>query len=313
MTVAEAGIVGPGRIGLSLAAALQDSAEFDGVWVAGRRPGRPEFLEGRDEIGYAAADRWLREPPDRPSGDLVLIFCVPDDAIREVAGEWGRGLAGAGLLPSGPRGEASAAGPTVRAALHTSGSRPASDLEPLGEETGGAGPAVGCLHPLCAVARPDPGAFRGVTFGIEGDDAAADLAAEIAAAVGGRSLRVAPGRKARYHAGAVLASNLLVTCLSAGVEQVRQATGGAASVSDLMPLAHSALQQVDRHGPAAGLTGPVVRGDAGTVRAHLEALDPSARALYASLTEELLRQAEVEPDVRRAVEELLAGDGGPSA
>ncbi len=304
MTAAEAGVVGAGRIGLSLAAALEASGEFDEVWVAGRRLGRPDFLEGREEIAYGALQHWVRTLPQRPSDELLLFFCVPDDAISDAARSWGRGLSEAGLLPpDGSEGP----GPDLRAAFHTSGSRPASDLAPLGEAASGEVPPVASLHPLCAVARPDPDAFRGVSFGVEGEEEAADLAAGIASIIGRRALRVATGEKGRYHAGAVLAANLLVTCLGAGLGQVREATGGDASADDLLPLARSALDQVERHGPAAGLTGPLVRGDSGTVRAHLEALDPAARSLYAGLTEELLRQSEVEPAARRSVEEMIAG------
>lgn len=310
MTAAEAGVVGAGRIGLSLAAALEASGEYERVWVAGRRPGRPDFLQGREAVGYGVLEDRVRELTARPPDGLLLFFCVPDGAIPGAARSWGRGLAEAGVLPPG---RSNAAGPALRAAFHTSGSRPASDLAPLGEAAGGEAPPVASLHPLCAVARPDPAAFSGVTFGVEGEEEAAELAAGIASTIGRRALRVGPGEKARYHAGAVLASNLLVACMGAGLGQVREASGGAASADDLLPLARSALAQVERHGPAAGLTGPVVRGDAETVRSHLEALDPAASSLYASLTEELLRQADVEPSVRRAIEEMLAGAGGSSA
>ena len=309
MTAAEAGVVGAGRIGLSLAAALEAAGDVDRVWVAGRRPGRPDFLRDRPEIAYGVLEHWVRELSARPSDQLLLFFCVPDDALPEAARSWGRGLAEAGLLPPD---RSAASGPRLRAAFHTSGTRPASDLAALGEAADGRAPPAASLHPLCAVARPDPDAFRGVAFGVEGDREAAELAARIASSIGRRALRVATGEKGRYHAGAVLASNLLVACLGAGLEQVRGATGGEASADDVLPLARSALEQVERHGPAAGLTGPVVRGDAGTVRAHLEALDPPARGLYAGLTAELLRQAEVEPDVRRAVEEMIAGGEAPA-
>jgi len=304
VSAAEAGVVGPGRVGLSLAAALEESGDFGTVWVAGRRPERPAFLRDRNTVEYGVLDRWVRELPDRTAGELVLFFCVPDASIRETARSWGRGLAEAGILPTG---DGDAPGPELLAALHTSGSRPASDLSELGEAAGGGGPPLASMHPLCAVARPDAGAFRGVTFGVEGEERAVEVAAAVAETVGRRWLRVSTGEKARYHAGAVLASNLLVACLASGLEQVGEATGGEASVGDLLPLARSALEQVERHGLADGLTGPVARGETGTVAAHLEALDPAARSLYAHLTEELLRRTEVEPSVRRAVEETLGG------
>lgn len=306
MTAPEVGVVGAGRVGLSLAAAMEDSGAFGGVWVAGRRPERPEFLGDRPEVEYGLPDRWFRELPARSADELLLLFCVPDGAIRGAARDWGRGLSEAGLLPAGPGGGPES-GPRLRAAFHTSGGRPAADLEALGRAAGGRPPPVATLHPLCAVARPDPRAFRGVTFGVAGDDGAAELAADVAGVVGRRALRVSPGREALYHAGAVFASNLLVACLGAGLRQLREATGGDASVRDLLPLARSALEQVERHGVSGGVTGPLVRGDPETVEGHLEALDPSARALYASLTEELLRQAEVDPSVRRAMAEMLEG------
>lgn len=305
MNAAQAGVVGAGRVGLSLAAALDDSGDFGAVWVAGRRPERPEFLRDREGVEYGVRDHWIRELPGRSAAELVLFFCVPDGSIRETARSWGRGLADAGILRAG---DGDAAGPELRAALHTSGSRPASDLAPLRETVAGGAPPVASMHPLCAVARPDAEAFRGVTFGVEGEAPAVELAAAVAESIGRRALRVPAAEKGRYHAGAVLASNLLVACLGAGLDQLREATGGEASVDDLLPLARSALEQVERHGLAGGLTGPVARGETATVAAHLEALDPSARSLYASLTEELLRRVEVEPSVRRAVEETLAGD-----
>lgn len=311
MTGAEAGVVGSGRVGLSLAAALRDSGAFDEVWVAGRRVERPQFLRGREGVGYGVRDRWLRELPDRPTEELFLFFCVPDGAVADAARHWGRGLAAAGILDD----TGTDPGPTLRAAFHTSGLRPASELAPLADAAGGDGPPVASLHPLCAVARPDTGAFRGVTFGVEGEEAAVEIAVEIAETLGRRALRVSSDGKARYHAGAVFASNFVAACIGAGFRQLEEATGGEASADDLLPLARSAVEQVARHGPEEGTTGPVLRGDIGTVEAHLGALDPATRSLYASLTAELLRREEVSPRVRRAVGEMLesisAPDGDP--
>lgn len=320
MTGAEAGVVGPGRVGLSLAAALRESGAVQRVWVSGRRSERPGFLRGRGEIQYGVRERWTRELPGREADELLLFFCVPDGEIPAAARDWGRALSDAGVL-----GADSGSAPTLRAAFHTSGLRPASDLEPLAEAAGPGPPPFASLHPLCAVARPDREAFRGVTFGVEGDREAVEVATGLAEALGRRAVRVSPDAKARYHAGAVIASNFVAACVGAGLREVEEATRGEADADDLLPLARSALEQVARHGPNAGKTGPVVRGDTGTVAAHLEALDPSARSLYASLTTELLRREDVPPGVRRAVEQMLAstsargpgpsggGSGGPAS
>lgn len=302
MTAVEAGVVGAGRVGQSLAAALAESDRYGTVWTAGRRVEEPAFLRDRPEVAYGVLDRWARELPTHGSERLHLFFCVPDRALGDAARSWAAALDGAGLLPDGP-GEAQ--GPVLRAAFHTSGSRPASALSPLSEAGGGRGPGLASLHPLCAVPAPDPEAFRGVTFGVEGESDAVEEASELARRIGRRAVRVDPGEKGRYHAGAVLASNLLVACFGAGLRQLRDATAGGASAADLLPLARSALAGVERRGPADGLTGPVVRGDLETVARHLEALDPCARSLYACLTSELLRQADLEPSLRRAAEELL--------
>ncbi|MFB6240513.1 MAG: DUF2520 domain-containing protein [Gemmatimonadota bacterium] len=300
MTAAEAGVVGAGRIGLSLAAALEDTGRFDRVWVAGRRAERPAFLRDRDGVGYGVRDGWTRELPTRPAERLTLFFCVPDRSIGEAAEAWGRELARAGMLAGG------SPGPTLHAVFHTSGSRPASDLEPLAREAEDHEPGLAALHPLCAVAGPDPEAFRDVTFGVEGTRAGVEAAREVAEAVGRRAIRVPAEGKARYHAGAVFASNLLAACIGAGLRQLRSVSPDEVGADDLLPLARSALEQIDRHGLAAGTTGPVVRGDVATVESHLEALDPAARSVYASLTAELLTHADVPPDVRRAVEDALS-------
>lgn len=302
MTAAEAGVVGAGRIGLSLAAALERSGRFGRVWVAGRRAERPTFLRNRDGIGYGVRDGWTRELPGHATERLYLFFCLPDRSIGEAARSWGGGLARVGILAGDEPG------PALRAAFHTSGGRPASDLGPLTAEVSDREPALASLHPLCAVARPDPDAFRGVTFGVEGDPEGVEAATAVAETVGRRAVRVPSDAKARYHAGAVFASNLLAACLGTGLRQVRNVAGDEVSLDDLLPLARSALEQVDRHGLAEGATGPLVRGDVATVEGHLQALDPSALRVYASLTAELLSHADVPPGVRRAVEDALSDD-----
>lgn len=302
MTATEAGVVGAGRIGLSLAAALEETGRFERVWVAGRRAERPGFLRERDAIGYGVRDGWIRELPTYAAERLYLFFCVPDRSIGEAARSWGDGLARSGLLA----GDESGAG--LQAAFHTSGSRPASDLAPVARDGTGSGPALASLHPLCAVARPDAEAFRGVTFGIEGTPAGVEAAREVAEMVGRRAIRVPTEGKDRYHAGAVFASNLLAACLGAGLRQLRSASADEVTADDLVPLARSALEEIGRHGLDGGITGPVVRGDLETVASHLEALDPAARSLYASLTAELLSRADVPPDVRGAVEDALSDD-----
>jgi predicted short-subunit dehydrogenase-like oxidoreductase (DUF2520 family) len=246
-------IVGRGRVGRSLAAALAD----------GRVARRADVL-GREPRGPAPG---------------TLIFCVPDDALEEAACAWADAL--------GPASEARATEelPAARVALHTSGVHAASALEPLR----GAGYALAAWHPLTVVDRPDPEALLGVTWGLEGDESAMARAGSLSADLDGRVLHVAPDEHARYHAAAVFASNLLVACLSAAAAELSEAVEEEADVTDLLPLARAALEAVGREGLRGGLTGPVARGDAGTVRRHLQALDGRRRELYRELARELVQ------------------------
>ena len=302
-------VVGPGRVGLSLAAALADSVPLVSVEVRGRSDERPSFLRGRPAIASGRGPLGALEPGTR------LVFTVPDDALAETVREWaeawraaGHGMSAGHEASAAPAREDAPRAAEPPVALHTSGVHPASVLAPLGE----LGASVAAWHPLTAVARPDARALRGVTWGLEGDERARAVAARLTRALDGRTLPVAPGEHARYHAAAVFASNFLVACLGAAAAELGAALepGASAGLGDLLPLARAALAQVEREGPEAGLTGPVARGDPGTVRAHLEALSPERRSLYRGLARELLRLAAPGLAPERAAELAEALDAG---
>lgn len=171
------------------------------------------------------------------SGDRVVLLCVPDDAITAAA---------ARIEP----------GPLLG---HCSG---ASGLDVLGQRPGFS------LHPLMTV-TPAGADFRGVVAAVDGSSPAALAVAEsLAAAAGLRPVRVAAQDRVAYHAAASIAANYLVTVEAAAAELL--ATAGLDRAA-LLPLARAALENWGRLGPAA-LTGPVARGDAGTVARHRAAV-----------------------------------------
>ena len=92
--------------------------------------------------------------------------------------------------------------------------------------------------------------------------------------------------RTRYHAAAVVASNHLVALLG---QVERLAASCDVPFEAFAPLAIASLQNVFHHGPAAALTGPVARGDLGTVEGHLRELDPAERDAYRSLAREAAR------------------------
>lgn len=307
-------VVGPGRVGLSLAADLAGAGLLDRLLVVGPRPDAPPFLrrhapgalyafpapgrepgpEARPSGAPAGADALalLGETPRNRPSEAALLFAVPDGAVAAAAAAWASALERANL-------------PAPGVALHTSGLLPAAELAPLA----GVGASVGSWHPLVALAGPRLGAFRGLTVGVEGEPAAVALGERIADAVGARPVRVRGGEKARWHAAAVLASNCLLACLSAAAREASAASDGGAEIDDLLPLARSALDEVADHGLTEGLTGPVARGDAAAVARHLDALDPGAAALYRPLAVELLRLAapRLDAEAARALRAALGG------
>jgi predicted short-subunit dehydrogenase-like oxidoreductase (DUF2520 family) len=204
---------------------------------------------GAGRVGSAVSAR-LRErgvAVDAEDPDVVLL-CVPDTAIAEVARQ----------LPSG------------RAWMgHVSGATPLAALEPH--------ECRFSLHPLQTFDRSgDPSQFDGAWAALSGDgDEALAIARELAQLLGLQPFELADGDRTLYHAGAVFASNYLVTLQRAAVKLGVPAEG-------LVPLMRGTID----HG--FELTGPIARGDWATVEAHKEeirAKRPELEQLYDTLSE----------------------------
>jgi predicted short-subunit dehydrogenase-like oxidoreductase (DUF2520 family) len=112
--------------------------------------------------------------------------------------------------------------------------------------------------------------FIGAGAAVAGSSAETlDLARGLAARVGTRPIEIAPGDRAAYHAAASIASNFLIT-LEAAAERLA-ATAGVER-ADLVPLVRATVENWARLGAERALTGPVARGDEGTVAAQREAV-----------------------------------------
>ena len=138
------------------------------------------------------------------------------------------------------------------------------------------------------------------------------LCERLAGDLGARPFRLPDERKPLYHAAAVFASNYVVAVLALAEDLFRLA--GLEDPAPLaMPLVRSSVDNVERLGPAVALTGPAVRGDAGTVESNLEALRiaaPEAVAPYVVLARAALdlaeRSGQLDHEARIRVEEALA-------
>jgi predicted short-subunit dehydrogenase-like oxidoreductase (DUF2520 family) len=181
--------------------------------------------------------------------DLVVI-ATPDGAIAEVASE---------IEPVSS---------TVVA--HLAGSLGLDVLAPHERRA--------ALHPLRSIPTPTTD-LRSAWFAVAGDP----LVQQVVEDLGGRFVEVADADRAAYHAAASIASNHLVALLG----QVERVAGTAGvPLAAYLDLVRGTVDNVERLGPAAALTGPVARGDEATVRRHLDALEPSERPAYEAMAEQ---------------------------
>jgi len=203
----------------------------------------------------------------------AVLLAVPDDAITSLAAALGAERS---------------VGPD-QVVLHLSGLLDRAALAPLHET----GAALGSFHPLQTIADPTtaPARLAGAYAGIEGDERALDLGRRLAEALGMTAVTVPSEGKVAYHAGAALAANYTVA-LAAVAERLALRAGIPASLATriYLPLLRGTVANLEA-GPAAALTGPVRRGDARTIRAHLAVLTRADAQLYRLLGAEALRLA----------------------
>lgn len=250
------GFIGAGRVGCALGVAFS-VAGWPVLAVASRDPAKREhfvsLLPGAHAVPGVAAIA--------DEVDLVFVT-VPDDALAEVASQL-RLYAG-------------------QAVVHTSGALGSDILEPAQA----AGTAIGSFHPLVAFADQEAAlaALPGATVALEGSDELVALLAQLAMDIGAQPVRLPPAGKQAYHAAAVLAAGGFVGLLD-GIAEVARGAGldEAGALAIYAPLIRQSLANAERIGIDAALTGPFVRGDEGTIRAHLGALSrlaPGALQLY---------------------------------
>jgi nicotinate (nicotinamide) nucleotide adenylyltransferase len=171
--------------------------------------------------------------------------------------------------------------------LHGAGARIAREvLAPLHD----AGHPVGTLHPICSLRRERMhGWLATASFGIEGDEAARELARQIIGDAPVLSLDgMSSDDRVVYHAACALVANHLAVIEQAGVGELeRIGLAGPQARAALLELMASSLDNLRALGVPAGITGPLVRGDRETIERHLAALHEPARSLYAELSERL--------------------------
>lgn len=293
------GFIGAGRVGTALAALLH-ARGAEVVAVSGRTIEDARRMALSAGLERSAA----RERAATVASAQIVFLTVPDDTIgplcEEIA-EQGGWRPGQGVV-------------------HCSGALTSHVLQPARD----LGALAASFHPLQAFANFEAALTHipGSTFALEGDAELVDQLYILVEMLGGTPLRLRAEEKTLYHAAAAIASNYTVT-LAALAAELLVREGVAADTNTalryLMPLLRGTLNNLDALGLPEALTGPIARGDAGTVARHLEALEkcsPEMAHLYrhlARLTLPLARGKGLNEEQAEELIELLEENETPSS
>jgi predicted short-subunit dehydrogenase-like oxidoreductase (DUF2520 family) len=243
------GVVSAGRVGSVLGAALAAAGH---TIVA---------ASGVSAASIERAERLLPGVPLRPADEVaaaaeLLVLAVPDDILPGLL---------AGLVETG-------AVRRDQVVLHTSGAHGLSLLEPAARI--GAVPLA--IHPaMTLTGQPeDLPRLAGTSFGVTARPQHRAFAEALVRQIGGEPVWIPDEARPLYHAALVTGANHLVTLVNEAADMLR-AAGVTEPGRMLEPLLTAALDNALRRGDTA-LTGPVSRGDAGTVATHLATLDQHA-------------------------------------
>ena len=283
------GVIGAGRVGAVLGASLRaEGHALTGAYAVS------------DQSRRRAAELLPRVPlldvPALVERSEMLLLAVPDDQLGPLAA----GIAATGMVPGG------------QLVMHTSGRYGTEVLAPLAA----AGCATLAIHPAMTFTgtRADLARLVGCPMGVTAAAEVLPIAAALVVELGGEAVMLAEGDRPLYHAALAHAANHLVVLVDQAREALRR-LGIEDPGAYLRPLLDAALDESLRHG-AKALTGPVVRGDAGTVAAHLEALDdldgtgaPGERGdvadTYRALALAVLSRARLPEDTESQIRDLL--------
>ena len=264
-------IIGAGRVGGAVGALLA-KAGYSVKSVAARSAESAERARAFIGAGEAATD-----VIKAASGAGIIFITTPDRAIRDVSEKLSAG-------------GAFAAGTIV---VHMSGAHSLDLLDAAAK----AGAFRAVLHPLQSLAGMEQGVMNlpGSYFRIEADAGALETARELAKALGGIELKM-PGWTADahsamlYHAGAVAVSNFFVALVDYGLTFYEKlGADKKEALRAVLPLIRGTLRNIETAGIPGALTGPIVRGDAQTVRDHIAAMEARAPELL-GLYKELAKQ-----------------------
>ncbi len=253
------GFIGAGTVGTALAILL-DRHNYEVVAVSSR-----SLTSTQNLVSAVSRCRILNSNQAVADVSDLVFITTPDDIIPIVVTEvqWHSG----------------------QSVVHCSGADSTAILEPAKKS----GARVGCLHPLQTFAGISEAVENtpGSTFTIEAEPPLLNTLKEMATAVGGCWIELKAGDKAAYHAAAVIACNYLVTLVKLATDLWQTfSIPPAQATQALLPLLRGTLNNLENIGLPQCLTGPIARGDTGTIKKHLATLQkvaPSMLSVYKEL------------------------------
>jgi len=252
------GFIGAGKVGTALAVKLKGNG-YPVVAVGSRNSSSAAKL-AQSVAGCRAYDT-IQEVADTAE---IIFITTPDGAIAAVAAQlnWRPG----------------------QMVVHCSGTESTDLLEPARR----AGAEVGSFHPLQTFAGADQDLqnLTGITFAIEAEGSLDALLKDMAEALGGHGVSFRSQEKLLYHAAATMACNYLYTLVKLATDlwQVFGASVPEATQA-LLPLLRGTLNNLEQVGLPDCLTGPIARGDSGTVRKHLQIIETQAPKVLSTYRE----------------------------
>jgi predicted short-subunit dehydrogenase-like oxidoreductase (DUF2520 family) len=251
------GFIGTGTVGSALALRLS-ARGYLVVAVSSR--GKTSARNLAQSINCLAADS---NQAVADAAELIFIT-TPDDVIAKVAAEvkWHVG----------------------QSVVHCSGADSTGSLEPARKS----GARVGVIHPLqtFASAKEAIENMPGSTFALEAEEPLLTVLKEIAADLEGHWIVLRAEDKVAYHAAAVIACNYLVTLVKLATDLWQTFdVPTEQAVQALLPLIRGTIHNIETVGIPKCLTGPIARGDTGTIRKHIDALEKAAPAILPAYRE----------------------------
>ena len=168
--------------------------------------------------------------------------------------------------------------------VHCSGADSTDILEPAKK----LGAQVGVFHPLQTFAgvRQAIENMPGSTFALEAEEPLLNILKDMATALDGHWVMLKASDKVIYHAAAVIACNYLVTLVKLATDLWQTfSIPPPQATQALLPLLRGTINNIETIGIPQCLTGPIARGDTGTIKKHLDALQKSAPTILSTYRE----------------------------